>query len=338
MPKNFIYNNISVEDFNEKYDSLKTINDKFEFIKTYILSYNLNGDAEFAVEDLIHNAKVKFAKDLADTQSENAAQIDNKVNPYSINPFIDQNSNEYKEQRAFLKNPIKFLSENAKATGDKYTKEEKDEELTAWRKNCLRIANYLGNSETNYFNREKERDILAVNKNACKEVYFDQNLSAKDALEKNKGKFFERAFRTTSKEYKAFEKAYKEFNDEDSHAYGDLEALAKATKAYVAHKIPIFHTEGDYLPDEDAVNRLTGTARFRVGFCVGVLKSIYAQHQRNNIDDLIKTEDILKQRENQADFQNDINNTVEDINNNNSFSIDSIDEKTANLNESLDNA
>ena len=58
------------------------------------------------------------------------------------------------------------------------------------------------------------------------------------ALEtRTKGGFFERLFRTTSKEYRNFLKTLKDFNDPNSKDFMNREKMRKATDAYKTHKL-----------------------------------------------------------------------------------------------------
>ena len=70
MPKLY-YENISLEDFDKKFDTFETLNEKFEFLQDYLLSYGIDeiDDRENTnvvdlmnnpAEKLIHYAREKF--------------------------------------------------------------------------------------------------------------------------------------------------------------------------------------------------------------------------------------------------------------------------------------
>ena len=60
--------------------------------------------------------------------------------------------------------------------------------------------------------------------------------SIKETLAKNKGGFFENLFKTTSKEYKEYEKALEDYNNPNSDHYLDDKHLRTKSAAYLDHK------------------------------------------------------------------------------------------------------
>ena len=96
MPKLY-YENISKADFDQKFDSFETLNEKFEFLNNYLLSYGIDEVAEREetnvvnlldnpAEDFIHYAREKFvAASLAERDKYNEANIE-QLNYDIVNP------------------------------------------------------------------------------------------------------------------------------------------------------------------------------------------------------------------------------------------------------------
>ena len=84
-------------------------------------------------------------------------------------------------------------------------------------------------------------------------------------LDQNKGSFFERLFNTTSKEYKDFTKALKNYTDKDSPDFGNNRKLADAAKAYLKHK---------NVTDEGSIEKLDSTGRNRVKLCQTIIDAV----------------------------------------------------------------
>lgn len=330
------YQDLSLDDFDEKFDDIQELNDKFHFIENYILSHGLGKD-EVSLGDLIHHAKEKFVEATLykKTEYENLhnVQLAHEV----INPEEDVKSNTYQAQKKFITDPVKYMFNRAKNAPKKFNtlNNIKFGKIDEWKNNCYRLTEELDKLPKTYTIDEKKRDVLDTKRKACQEILENDNLSCDEILNKNKGNFFERAFKTTSNEYLAFENAFKNYNDETNKDFGNIYTLEDATMAYLRYKIPSFDAPNS-LPEPEAIERFSGTSKKRICFCVGVLKDIYEKRERNLMIDINNQLD-QEEKENspmQNEFQKDLNNAVapEDVQNEQN-QVEEID-----INKEIDNS
>ncbi len=156
-----------------------------------------------------------------------------------------------------------------------------------------------------------------------------------DALESCEPGFFESVFRTTSKEYKNFKATF----EARQKGGASREELDGAAKAYLMHKIPGY--KGDGLPTEEQMSKLSGTSRNRALLCLktlqanqrsrryeeklniintvaksniedGGLTDTFKQMRNDNSDLGPLVNEIDNQPENQAKFQQNLANDVND--------------------------
>ena len=325
MPKLY-YENISQENFDELFDSCKTLNEKFEFMNNYLLSYGidevdereetnvvnlLNNPAEY----YIHHAREKFLaaalKEKKMYNDANVKQLDNAI----VNPAEPADSKAQIAMQQFIQNPAKYLSQYARfrlneidSAGNDVFKNEDDRKR--YQKNLKYVARQFGSVSKIFDTNETNRfvnDVLTNSKKACN---LPDDATVGDVIRHNKGGILENMFGTTSKEYKAFVKAYREFNDENSSKYGDSTELEKATRAYIHHKIPGYQLPNE-LPAKEDIERFSGTSRQRLELCVGVLQTIQQRFQRNLMTNSIDIANLANANVNQDEFQNKINNDIQ---------------------------
>ena len=159
-----------------------------------------------------------------------------------------------KEKEIKLLDAIKIKDPNVKIV--KRSEEEKE--------NMLYITNGL---KYRYAERQVSRfeDAYVSSYNAknpqTKIDKFNQDI----ILDQNKGGFFERLFNTTSKEYKDFTKALKNYTDKESPDFGNNRKLADAAKAYLKHK---------NVTDEHSIEKLDSTGRNRVKLCQTIIDAV----------------------------------------------------------------
>ena len=101
--------------------------------------------------------------------------------------------------------------------------------------------------------------------NLHEEFPSDAENPIEDALAENKGGFFERFFRTTSREYKRFEQLLVQRKNGE----GSREDLKNAAVAYLMHKIPGY--DGNGRPQLEDIEHLTGTAKKKAMLCYKTL-------------------------------------------------------------------
>ena len=329
------YENISKENFDKLFDSCKTLNEKFEFMNNYLLSYGIDEVDEREntnvvnllnnpAEDLIHHAREKFlASALIEKEKYNEANINQLPNEI-VNPDEPADSDPQKAMQQFIMNPASYLGQYAKFRLKEFEKDgeskfKNKEEYQRYLNNLKYVSRQFMSINKIFDRNEKDRHVKDVLENSRKACNMSSEATCNDIIRRNKGGFFENMFNTTSKEYKAFVKAYKEFNDEDNPNYGNDAELEKATRAYVKHKIPGFGLPNSMLTKED-IERFSGTSKDRLEFCAGVLEAINQRFQRNlmatSIEGTIENNNNNKIQE---EFQNDLNKDIQkdEINNNN---------------------
>ena len=350
MPKLY-YENISKNDFDQKFDSFETLNEKFEFLNNYLLSYGIDevDDREETnvvnlldnpAEDFIHHAREKF---LAASLKEKEKYNENNVKPLNdeiVNPNEKADSEVQKAMQHFISKPAQYVSFAARARAQEIENGEIPE--LANDKNYKKNLKYVGRefySINKIFNaNENKRHVKDVLANSLKACNMPENATANDVISHNKGGFFENMFNTTSKEYKAFVEAYKAFNDENNPNYGNDEELEKATRAYLKHKIPGFNLPNQ-MPEKEEIERFSGTSRGRVELCAGVLQAIQQRRERNIMTGSIEANEMNNAKINQDEFQKNVNKDIskDEIVNNNNDLVESNEIQALNEAESTNN-
>ena len=84
--------------------------------------------------------------------------------------------------------------------------------------------------------------------------------------------FFEKLFRRTSNEYKAFVNTFNAYKNKDNPLYGQNSFLKTSAMGYLRHKFP--NLKDDELPTIEQINALSGAGKERASFCLNVVKSI----------------------------------------------------------------
>ena len=119
--------------------------------------------------------------------------------------------------------------------------------------------------------------------------------SIENSFKNQKPGFFEKIFRRTSNEYKAFVNSFNAYKDKQNPTYGENSYLKISAMNYLKHKFP--NLKDDELPTIEQINALGGAGKERASFCLNVIKSI---------DEI----DVLQERAN--DIVRDVKNTKVD--------------------------
>ena len=312
---NIDYNNIEL---NEYYRSLlweKDIDSKIDFIAKEVLSYGYNNKkADCTIEEMIAVSKFQFLetslekrfayKFKMEEENENFKLDDNLINPENENA-------EYKiKEKEFLKNPVKVIKEYAIDEANKEI-DDNDVEAVNWKNHCKEMVTKLTNIENTYVENEKNFQPRVTTLLVGRNRYIGQNIqTCDDILAKTKGGFFERLFRTTSREYTNFKNAFRAYNDISSPNYGNKEALRTATLAYIKHKVPTL--KDDEEPDSRILENLTGTSLERTEVCLSVLSNLNYQEKMDNLCNNFINSKVNENE--QKDFQKDISEAVDEKN------------------------
>lgn len=307
---NVIYNDVSKEDFDNKFAYIRDMDEKFDFIVSYILSYGYNfkpDNLEF--EDLVDHVRMRFIESSVHKKQEYEFLEKNakKVDASTINPY-DKGKNHDKEllEKEFLSNPLKFIKKHGKELAEKISVDNKEKDN--WLKHCKDLYHGALNLEDDYNEVEKINRVNNMKKKLCEKSGFIGDIDLNNMLSNYKGGFFERMFRTTSEEYRVFKATLLAFNDEDSKGYGDIDNLEGATRAYLYHKLPNFK-ETDELPKDEDIRNLSGTSKKRVELCINVLKAVQEQRRQDEMSIAFKNmnlfSDIKDQDEEVLEFLKD---------------------------------
>ena len=307
------YNNV---EFKEYYKNLlweKNIDEKMDYIAKEVLSYEFNNKkADCTLEEMIAISKFQFLetsseqrliyKITKEDENNNFKLADDLINPNNTNE-------EYKKkEKEFVKNPVKVIKEYAIAEANKEIDENNPEDVK-WKNHCKEMIDTLTNMESTYNEAEKEIQPKIITFLVGRARYNGETKTCNDILERNKGGFFERFFRTTSNEYKNFKNAFKEYNDKNSPNFGNKEALKSAAMAYIRHKVPSLKENEE--PDSNIFDNLEGTSLNRTMLCLSVLDQIKYQEKIENLNNTFNNLSDKANENGQKDFQNNLNNDIE---------------------------
>ena len=141
-----------------------------------------------------------------------------------------------------------------------------------------------------FFQGNRANDMVNIEKR-----YIGEN-GVDDAFNRNKAGFFDRIFRRTSRQYKDFEKEFKNYRQgskiEDGLNSRDAnrESVERTAKAYLRHKIPGWKGEG--LPTLEQINALRGKSRDRAMLCYNTLcatkESAETEQKIRNLSDVVE--------------------------------------------------
>lgn len=125
-------------------------------------------------------------------------------------------------------------------------------------------------------------------------VYFNDEL-INNAVEKNKGGFFENLFGTTSDEYKEFSRRLVTVKQEGPEK-GDLGGLRESAFAYLKYKLKgaISIIGKGYIVSEDAIAKLDKTAQGRVRLCLDTINAA-TEAEKNTISGIVPNDHNKKE-------------------------------------------
>ena len=162
----------------------------------------------------------------------------------------------------------------------------------------------LDGKEKMYSNYEKEKapqlhDKLNITQHLVEAGVPEEN-AIQDTLDACKPGFWERTFRRTSKQYKTFEKAFK---DRMEGGKTSREDLNKAARAYIKHKFPDF--DGVTLPRDYEIAELDVKSINRIQTCIAVLKGTAKSNGFDQREKLLKdsANQVLKEANEKETFE-----------------------------------
>ena len=314
-----IYKNVSIADFKEKFNDIERLDDKLDFIYSYLLCHGMGEEAQScSFEELLHVAKHEFIKSSIAVKDEYAKQNNReKPAPDVINPFSN-NAETEAMQKIFLADPLRFMqamgaSIAAAPVNDQDLTAEEQEQVNAWKDNALRISKEVDGLNIIFNDIEQDSAPSEITERVGKRLFQRDDVSVKEFIEHNKGGTWEKFFGTTSKEYKDFTAAFEKFNSVDNPGFGDKNMLRSSTMSYLRHKFPDLK-EGK-LPTAEQIAAVTNsTSKGRIEFAVAVIQELEAQERIEEMENAFANIDLdnpnpqqdLQQEEFQAQIAKDI--------------------------------
>lgn len=308
------FENVSIADFDAKFSLIENTEDKYTFLKTYILSHGMDGQPSCSLGQLVAHAKEKFAESLMKDRSDYKKEHNEEMHPGNLYPYNKAVKDE-KEQKAFLADPITVLRAYAKQGEKSFTDDfgegNDPKKMKSLRNNCKRLFRDLYILRSNYNTYEKTERISRVyNSIGLKQILNQENMTPDEIMSRHKGGFFERLFKTTSEEYRNLEGAMNAFENPDSPAYGDLDNLEISATMYLRHKFP--NLKDNELPTQDQINSLSGTSKGRAQLCMDIINTVRERREQEIIvgnfkdTDLTAIKEVFDDSQLQREFQDTI--------------------------------
>ena len=231
--------------------------------------------------DLIYALHKQVEEMVIEAENDDEIKIPNNKNTRFLKEFLYDPIEAMKKQTD-LKEPL--LDKLIKAQKSGAIKSNKDFNKMADFNKKLRTELLEEKEGYNEFVRNK-KNVWRERQNRKAEwfnFYFNDEL-INNAVEKNKGGFFENLFGTTSDEYKEFSRRLVTIKQEGPEK-GDLGGLRESAFAYLKHKLKgaISVLGKGYFLSSDAIDKLDKTAQGRVRLCLSVIDA--ANEAEKNIE------------------------------------------------------
>ena len=271
---------ISVQDFVKKLKAQNYADPKeaLEFSLQYIARYN-DQYSKCNINELLHAAKYEIKKLVAKNQITSKRDKDDEIDRAVI---------------SFIASPVKATSyylETNKKLFDKIKEHQDDQNYSIMLKHNaselaikLKYPQYANDFYVYEQKQSKAMDLISTLEGELP----DSPNPIKNEMKKQKGGFFERVFRRTSNEYKAFRNLFKShYTNPGSPLFGDNDHLKSTAVSYLKHKFP--DLEDDQLPTESQIEELNGKGKDRAYFCLKVINAINEKEILSNKLDYIES-------------------------------------------------
>lgn len=293
---------VSVADMYKNLDEINSIDDKVAYATRYILNHDMSTTKDYAFSGALHLARAKIAEAI-------------KNNPKEKVSLTTQ---------MFLGNPTEYIKGEANKLANEIGKSDfhiaGQEQLKA---NCEYIASNM-NDEFAIDEEEVDKISKAIGVKARVEANLGGKKALADTIATAKTHKWYAIFSSSSKEWKAFETAYEDFQNPHAEKYCDFRNLAGAAIDYLQHKFPEWGKDNP-LP-ENAFDKLNASEKAKMNFTISVLK---AANEQNRLDASfhslvdtnkalnIKYEDLPAQNKvidlDQEEFANQIENDIKEV-------------------------
>ena len=293
---------VSVADMYNNLDEIKSIDDKVAYATRYILNHDMSTTKDYSLSGVVHLARAKIAEAIKNNPKEKVSLA----------------------AEMFLGNPTEYIKGEANKLANQLDKSDiiigGQEQL---KENCKEIAKSM-NDEFAIDVAEVDKISKAIGVKARVETALGGRKALENTLATAKTHKWYAIFSSSSKEWKALETAYEDFQNPHNEKYCDFRNLTGAALDYFQHKFPGWG-KGVELP-ENAFNKLNTSEKAKVSFAMSVLKAANEQNRLDaafhNLVDTNKAKDIKYEdlpAENkvidldQEEFANKIENDIKEV-------------------------
>lgn len=263
--------------------------EKAPMVKMYLaaeyIAENFDGTEADAqkLNEILSEAKREITKKIIkDREDQGLSSKDRDLYPIEVrNLYDDKTANDILSM--FITSPVSTLAPmvESQIVTDENELNNLSTEEKAKQEKYKAALNLLKGKENSLYAYDSARgDILnerSFLRDNLQELEGDDPVA--EAMEEGKKGFFERIFRTTSKEYKNFEKVFKA----RGQGAATREELDNAAKAYLMHKLPRYDGQNVLLPVDFA--GLKGKERTRAILCY---KTLLANKQAREYESKMK--------------------------------------------------
>ena len=244
-------------------------------------------------KELLYALHKQVEEMVIEAENDEEIKIPNNKNTRFLKEFLYDPIEAMKKQTD-LKEPL--LDKLIKAQKSGAIKSNKDFNKMADFNRKLRTELLEEKEGYNEFVRNK-KNVWRERQNRKAEwfnFYFNDEL-INNAVEKNKGGFFENLFGTTSDEYKEFSRRLVTVKQEGPEK-GDLGGLRESAFAYLKHKLKgAFSIVGNgYFLSSDTVDKLDKTSQGRVRLCLNVIDAAN-EAEKNTISGIVPNDHNKKE-------------------------------------------
>lgn len=314
--------------------------DKLKIALDYI-SKNMTGTEvdDATINEIVFLTKKNIAETILHQAEENKIKINNGKLIKPSNGFDSELANKKLSMfmiapETILKDEVDTMIAESNAAENYDPNETLDEEKNVEegfhenrvalhnKENYIKVSNLLKNKDASYSNYEAENYQLLNDKYniSANMIEFESENPIEDAIYGCKPGFFEKLFRTTSRQYTNFKNLLEQRMDGEA----SREDLKNAAKEYLVYKFPNFEKTGK-LTDEQIQALSSSKTRDRVWLCYktykGLEKSENYEKKLDNIMNVSKenvasnnlTNELNEKRalNGNLEFQNNINNEMQ---------------------------
>ena len=271
---------VSMADFARRFDQIQDFDDKMSFTTRYLLCHGMKGaENDYTFPEALHIARTKIADASARMKEQFFEQSDEDLTerPYIVNPWLKDERADLAAE-AFMGNPVGYIQgaaneltqENGDGTGFNH-------DLKA---NCERISR-LPEQQTNRAVFALDATPTAFDVKMRMETKLGGRAELESLYQTAKPGLFSRILGASSPASHKLDAAYKAFQNPRDRAFGDMNAMEKASNDYLGYKIPNWKS-GQKIPN-DVMGVLNPAEKARTKLSVGMLESI--EEQRAMEDD-----------------------------------------------------